>query len=206
MAALVAAGCSSSGSSSSSASSSSSSTAGASSTAAAAGGSAFGTPKKATGTPYTFGMINDETGAVTFPEARQGAIAAVDYVIELAGEDHVGIGSDASQGHGRPSAFMEWCNKDKGYARVLTPFGTDRVVKPLGPLAELGLIPVTIDADTNTYGWSTTLRLAERFSLTTYDAAYLELAQRHSLPLATLDQRLRAAATALGIKLLGAAA
>ena len=40
----------------------------------------FGTPKKATGTPYTFGMINDETGAVTFPEARQGAIAAVNYV------------------------------------------------------------------------------------------------------------------------------
>ena len=63
-------------------------------------------------------------------------VEAVDYVIELAGEDNVGIGSDASQGHGRPSAFMEWCNKDKGYARVLTPFGTDKVVKPLGPLAE----------------------------------------------------------------------
>ena len=36
----------------------------------------FGTPKKATGSPYVFGMINDETGPVTFPEARQGAIAA----------------------------------------------------------------------------------------------------------------------------------
>jgi branched-chain amino acid transport system substrate-binding protein len=47
---------------------------------AAASTSVFGTPKKATGTPYVFGMINDETGAVTFPEARQGAIAAVDYV------------------------------------------------------------------------------------------------------------------------------
>src|SRR5580658_303602 len=75
---LVAAGCSSSGSSSSAGSGSSSSTA--SSTPAAASGSVFGTPKKATGTPYTFGMINDETGAVTFPEARQGAIAAVNYV------------------------------------------------------------------------------------------------------------------------------
>ncbi len=29
--------------------------------------------------------------------------------------------------------------------------------------------------------------LAERFALSAYDAAYLELAQRHSLPLATLD-------------------
>src|SRR6201996_3819313 len=74
---LVAAGCSSSGSSSSAGSG----TATSGSTAAAAGGSSvFGTAKKATGTPYVFGMINDETGAVTFPEARQGAIAAANYV------------------------------------------------------------------------------------------------------------------------------
>lgn len=63
-------------------------------------------------------------------------VEAVAYVIDLAGEDHVGIGSDASQGHARPSAFLEWCNKDKGYARVLTPFGSEKVVKPLGPLAQ----------------------------------------------------------------------
>ena len=50
------------------------------SSTAAASGDVFGTPKKATGTPYVFGMINDETGAVTFPEARQGAIAAANYV------------------------------------------------------------------------------------------------------------------------------
>ena len=72
-------------------------------------------------------------------------------------------------------------------------------------LAELTLMPITIDGDTNTYAWSATLRLAERFSLTVYDAAYLELAQRHALPLATLDQELRAAAPALNIELLGRA-
>src|SRR4029077_20120913 len=55
-------------------------TSGSSSAAASAGSSVFGTAKKATGTPYVFGMINDETGAVTFPEARQGAIAAENYV------------------------------------------------------------------------------------------------------------------------------
>jgi predicted nucleic acid-binding protein len=70
-------------------------------------------------------------------------------------------------------------------------------------LAELGLMPITIDADTSTYAWSATLRLSERFSLTLYDAAYLELAQRRSLPLATLDRDLRAAAPALNIELLG---
>ena len=71
-------------------------------------------------------------------------------------------------------------------------------------LAELGLMPITIDAETNTYAWSATLRLANRFSLTLYDAAYLELAQRRSMPLATLDRDLRTAAPALNIELLGA--
>jgi predicted nucleic acid-binding protein len=69
-------------------------------------------------------------------------------------------------------------------------------------LAELGLMPITIDADTSTYAWSATLRLSERFSLTPYDAAYLELAQRRSLPLATLDRDLRTAAPVLNIELL----
>ena len=72
-------------------------------------------------------------------------------------------------------------------------------------LAELSYMPITIDADTGTYAWSTILRLAERFSLTVYDAAYLELAQRRSLPLATLDRELRATAPSLNVELLGAA-
>jgi predicted nucleic acid-binding protein len=38
--------------------------------------------------------------------------------------------------------------------------------------------------------------LAERHRLTTYDAAYLELALRLALPLATLDEALRRAAVA----------
>ena len=45
--------------------------------------------------------------------------------------------------------------------------------------------------------------LAERFALSAYDAAYLELAQRHGLPLASLDGGLRAAATVLGLTVLG---
>lgn len=63
-------------------------------------------------------------------------LAACEYVIELAGEDHVGVGSDASQGHARPSPFMEWCNLDKGYARKLTGYGSEKVVKPLGALKD----------------------------------------------------------------------
>jgi predicted nucleic acid-binding protein len=70
-------------------------------------------------------------------------------------------------------------------------------------LAALTQMPIAIDADTNAYAWTTTLRHAERFALTIYDSAYLELAQRRSLPLATLDTELREAAAALGVTLLG---
>ncbi len=43
------------------------------------------------------------------------------------------------------------------------------------------------------------LDLARRFGLTIYDAAYLEVALRRSLPFATLDRRLYAAAEGIGI-------
>ncbi len=64
-------------------------------------------------------------------------------------------------------------------------------------------LPVTIDVETAGQAWAATSRLAAVHRLTIYDAAYLELAQRLSLPLATLDTKLRAAAAALGITLLG---
>lgn len=67
-------------------------------------------------------------------------IGSLEYVMTIAGEDHVGIGSDASQGHGRPSPFMEWCNRDKGYARMLTAFNNEKVVKPLGALEDRGRV------------------------------------------------------------------
>lgn len=46
-------------------------------------------------------------------------------------------------------------------------------------------------------------RLARRHRLTFYDAAYLELAQRERVALATLDTALAAAALAEGIALIG---
>jgi predicted nucleic acid-binding protein len=72
-------------------------------------------------------------------------------------------------------------------------------------LAKLLAMPISIDPETDAHAWSTALRLSERFGLTLYDAAYVELAQRRSLPLATLDQEMRAAASALNIELLGSA-
>ncbi len=70
-------------------------------------------------------------------------------------------------------------------------------------LADLATLDIRTDPETDTYAWSGTARLAQRFGLTLYDAAYLELAQRRALPLATLDQELREAASACGVTLLG---
>lgn len=73
-------------------------------------------------------------------------------------------------------------------------------------LADLALLHITTDPQTDAYAWTTTLHLADRFRLTLYDAAYLELAHRRSLPLASLDGELCAAGRALGVPLLGPAA
>lgn len=70
-------------------------------------------------------------------------------------------------------------------------------------LADLARLPISIDAESDAHVWSTTLRLSDRHGLTIYDACYLELAQRLNMPLATLDQELRAAGNALGVPLLG---
>lgn len=71
-------------------------------------------------------------------------------------------------------------------------------------LADLALLPITVDQETDRHAWGATVKLAARHRLTLYDAAYLELARRRSLPLATLDAELRVAAAAEDIILIGA--
>ena len=61
-------------------------------------------------------------------------------------------------------------------------------------LYTLGELPITIDRDTSTHAWLETMTLAEQYNLTLYDASYLELALRRSLPLLTFDVALKQAA------------
>jgi predicted nucleic acid-binding protein len=70
-------------------------------------------------------------------------------------------------------------------------------------LTDLALLDIAIDDQTDVHAWGETLRMADIFKLTVYDAAYLELAQRRNLPLATLDGELRAAAKSLDLRLMG---
>jgi predicted nucleic acid-binding protein len=69
-------------------------------------------------------------------------------------------------------------------------------------LRDLATLRIILDTETSARAWHETLRLAEAYRLTAYDAAYLELAERRRLPLATFDVELRLAAQALNIALL----
>lgn len=62
--------------------------------------------------------------------------------------------------------------------------------------------PIHTDLQTSDMAFGSIVALADRYQLTSYDAAYLELAVRLGIPLATLDARLRAAAKKAGVKLL----
>jgi len=61
-------------------------------------------------------------------------------------------------------------------------------------------IPADPDPDSFRQGWKAASALAIAHGLTVYDAAYLELASRRGLPLATLDRDLAAAAQREGIE------
>ena len=62
-------------------------------------------------------------------------------------------------------------------------------------------LPINVDPDTTFVAWTDTAALAERFRLTLYDAAYLELAIRKAVPIATLDEDLRRAAVTAGVRI-----
>lgn len=71
-------------------------------------------------------------------------------------------------------------------------------------LADLRSLAIATDPSTNRAAWAATRQLCDRFGLTAYDAAYLELAVRRRLPLATLDGDLVRAARAENVPLVGA--
>jgi predicted nucleic acid-binding protein len=68
-----------------------------------------------------------------------------------------------------------------------------------GVLAYIARLPIQVDR--HAVARSELLGLALRFSLSTYDAAYLELALRLQCPVATQDEALRLAALAAGVGL-----
>jgi predicted nucleic acid-binding protein len=63
------------------------------------------------------------------------------------------------------------------------------------------LLEHLIESDSTIVSVRQSLTVARQFHLSSYDAAYLATAQRTNLPLATLDERLRAAARQAGVEI-----
>lgn len=125
------------------------------------------------------------------------------------------------------SATLSWLLDDeRSGVRALESLDTERVTVPahwilevtnglrmairrgrlgsgdLAPiLRRLAVLPIRVDTETAAHGWNAIPELADKYGLTTYDAAYLELALRLDLPLVTLDQDLARAARAAGVTL-----
>lgn len=67
----------------------------------------------------------------------------------------------------------------------------------------LAVLDIQVDFESYSRAFAQLISLCRAHKLTSYDAAYLDLALRTQLPLATLDDDLRAAATALGLMVIG---
>lgn len=69
-------------------------------------------------------------------------------------------------------------------------------------LDRLWRLPITVDSETDAAAWGATRALARELGLTLYDAAYLEVAKRLGLTLASCDQALLIGAAASGVETL----
>lgn len=74
-------------------------------------------------------------------------VEAIDYIVNLVGEDCVGVGTDFTQGYG--DDFFEWLTHDKGVNRRLTKFGA--IQNPLG-IRTIGELP-NLTAAMESAGW-----------------------------------------------------
>ena len=77
-------------------------------------------------------------------------VHAIEYVIDLVGEEQVGIGTDFTQGWG--PEFFDWITRDKGRSRKLTEFG--EILNPQG-LRTIGEFP-NLTAAMQRRGWNET--------------------------------------------------
>lgn len=69
----------------------------------------------------------------------------------------------------------------------------------IGALARLSEMPIKTESESANRLWTDTQILCDRHTLTAYDAAYLEMALRLRIPIATLDKALVKAARSEGV-------
>lgn len=68
-------------------------------------------------------------------------------------------------------------------------------------LRRLAALDITVDIESDEHLWGRTQEICDEYELSAYDGAYLELALRRRLPLATLDRKLARSAESAGVAL-----
>jgi predicted nucleic acid-binding protein len=128
------------------------------------------------------------------------------------------------------SITLSWCFPDEGsgYAQGILDMlgnGTSALVPAIWPfeiangllagerrkrlslaqvtsvLERIGVLPISVEPVRTDLAFVQVLAVARQHQLSEYDAAYLELALRQALPLATLDESLQRAARTAGVAL-----
>jgi membrane dipeptidase len=87
------------------------------------------------------------------PDATlEHCVRAIEQVINVAGEEHVAIGTDFTEGYGRD--FLEWILRDQGYGRLLSsmPLESTGLDMPRG-LTRIADLPNLVQAMRDA-GWS----------------------------------------------------
>jgi predicted nucleic acid-binding protein len=87
---------------------------------------------------------------------------------------------------------------------LLAALRRDRISESDLPLllADLRELPDDVDRETDTMVWDHSIRIAQQYGLTIYDATYLELAMRKDVPIATLDKALAKACKLAAVEVL----
>lgn len=124
------------------------------------------------------------------PETNQAGVAYADSALDALKESQAFVPSLLALEVANVVAKVE----SKG---LVTEADSQRFISLL---ARLNLVT---DNATAAHALGDTLNLARRHKLSAYDAAYLELALRTGLPLATLDASLAKAATSAGVVIFG---
>lgn len=138
-------------------------------------------------------------------------IATGDFVLDVSLSCAWGFADEASE----PAwAILERLQAGRAHVPALWFWETANVlvqaerrgrITPAAIRTFLGLLetlPISIDPPSPSAAWHDSLALARSHRLSAYDAAYLELAMRKGLPLATRDRALQAAAREEGVPLM----
>ena len=95
---------------------------------------------------------------------------------------------DSIVGHGAVVPGLWWLEVANSLTMAMRRQRIDAAFRQAA-LSDLALLDISTDQQTAAIAWSETLNLADQHYLTIYDAAYLELARRRTLPIATCNHR-----------------